>query len=46
MRHTTSPKEESFPSKETLLLGGLESREIVRERERVVSLWMFVLQLE
>jgi hypothetical protein len=38
MRHTTSPKEESFPSKETLLLGGLESREIVRERESCISM--------
>jgi hypothetical protein len=38
------PKDESFPSKERPLLGRLESRE--RERERVVFVWMLVLQLE
>jgi hypothetical protein len=44
---TTSPKDESFPSKERPLLGRLESRRVgERERERVVSVWMLVLQLE
>jgi hypothetical protein len=32
MRHTISPKDESFPSKERPLLGKLENRR-VRERE-------------
>jgi hypothetical protein len=45
MRHPISPKDESFPSKERPLLGRLENRR-VRERERVVSLWMLLLQLE
>jgi hypothetical protein len=45
VRHNISPKDESFPSKERPLLVKLENRR-VRERERVVSLWMLVLQLE
>jgi hypothetical protein len=35
MRHTTSPKNESFPSKEKPLLGRLESR---RMRESCISM--------
>jgi hypothetical protein len=38
MRHTISPKDESFPSKERPLLGRLENTR-VRERERELYLY-------
>jgi hypothetical protein len=40
MRHTTSPKDERFPSKERPLLGILEK---MRVREGFPSVWMLVL---
>jgi hypothetical protein len=43
MRHTISPKDESFSSKERPLLGILENK---RVREGFISLWMLVVQLE